>query len=146
MTTEETNKFFLDVLNFAIHQLVTDGSLPATAVVLTTTGECAGCKLEFTDAKSKSAAIANFVSDLKEQKPPCAVVVVPISTSVGRGKKRKTSLCVAFQSIHNKFVSIVDYEKTKAGEFAFETPHFCDDNEIILSGHEYFGDAFASGK
>jgi hypothetical protein len=143
MTTEETNKFFLDALNFAIHQLVTDGSLPATAVVMTNSGDYAGCKLQFTDAKSKSAAIANFISDLKEQKPPCAVVVVPISTSAGRGKKRKTSLCVAFQSLHTKFVSIVDYEKSKTGEFAFEAPHFCDDNEIILSGHEYFGDAFA---
>jgi hypothetical protein len=142
MTTEETNKFFLDALNFAIHQLVTDGSLPATAVLLTSGGEYAGCKLQFTDAKSKSEAIANFVSELKEQKPPCAVVVVPISTSAGRGKKRKTSLCVAFQSFLNKFVSVVNYEKTKNGEFVFETPYFCDDNEIVLSGHEYFGDAF----
>jgi hypothetical protein len=142
MTTEETNKFFLDALNFAIQQLVTDGSLPATAVVMTTAGEYVGCKLQFTDPKSKSHAIANFVSDLKEQKPPCAVVVVPISTSAGRGKKRKTSLCVAFQSAHNKFVSIVDYEQKKSGEFVFEAPYFCDDNEIILSGHEYFGDAF----
>lgn len=142
MTTEEINKFFLDALNFAINQLITDGSLPATAVLMTTTGEIAGCKLQFTDAKSKSAAIASFLSDLKEQKPPCAVVVVPISTSMGRGRKRKTSLCVAFQSFHNKFVSIVDYEKSKTAEFTFEAPHFCDDNEIILSGHEYFGDAF----
>jgi len=142
MTTEETNKFFLDALNFAIHQLVTDDSIPATAVLMTTSGEYAGCKLQFTDAKSKSDAIAIFVSELKELKPPCAVVVVPISTSEGRGKKRKTSLCVAFQSLHNKFVSIVNYEKMKNGEFIFETPYFCDDNEIILSGHEYFGDAF----
>jgi len=146
MTTEETNKLFLDALNFAIHQLVTDGSLPATAVLLTAGGEYTGCKLQFTDAKSKSEAIANFVSELKEHKPPCAVVVVPISTSTGRGRKRQTSLCVAFQSFHNKFVSMVNYEKTKNGEFVFETPYFCDDNEIILSGHEYFGDAFNSGK
>jgi hypothetical protein len=142
MTTEETNKFFLYALNLAINQLVIDGSIPAIAVLMTKGGEYAGCKLQFTDAKSKSVAIANFVSDLKEQKPPCAVVVVPISTSVGRGKKRETSLCVAFQSFHNKFVSIVNYEKTKDGELIFETPYFCDDNEIILSGHEYFGDAF----
>ncbi|MFA7402362.1 MAG: hypothetical protein WC007_00085 [Pelobacteraceae bacterium] len=146
MTAEETNKFFLDALNFAIHQLVTDGSLPATAVLKTTDGEYAGCKLQFTDAKSKSAAIANFVLELKDQKPPCAVVVVPISTGVGRGKKRKTSLCVAFQSFHNRFVSMVNYEKTKNSEFVFETPYFCDDSEIVLSGHEYFGDAFDSGK
>ena len=142
MTTEETNKFFLDALNFAINQLVTEGSLSAAAVLMTKGGEYAGCKLQFTDAKSKSVAIANFVSDLKEQKPPCAVVVVPITTSVGRGKKRKTSLCVAFQSTNNKFVSIVNYEQSKNGEFIFESPYFCNDNEIILSGHEYFGDAF----
>ena len=142
MTTEETNKFFSGALNFTINQLVTEGSLPATAVVMTAGGEYAGCTLNFTDAKSKSAAIATFVQELKAQKPPCAVVVVPISTGAGRGKKRKTSLCVAFQSYHNKFVSLVNYEKTKEGEFVFETPHFCDDNEIILSGHEYFGDAF----
>jgi hypothetical protein len=143
MTTEEANKFFLDALTFATNQLITDGSLPATAVIMTNNGAYAGCKLQFTDAKSKFEAIAGFVSELKEQKPPCAVVVVPISTSAGRGRKRKTSLCVAFQSFHNKFVSIVNYEKTKGGEFVFETPHFCDDNEIILSGHEYFGDAFS---
>jgi hypothetical protein len=142
MTTEEINKFFLDALGFGINQLVTDASLPAAAVVMTTGGGYAGCKLQFTDAKRKSEAIANFVLDLKELKPPCAVVIVPISTSAGRGKKRKTSLCVAFQSIHNKFVSIVNYDKTKNGEFFFETPYFCDDNEIILNGHEYFGDAF----
>lgn len=65
---------------------------------------------------------------------------------MGRGKKRKTSLCVAFQSFHNKFVSVVNYEKKRNGEFVFETPYFCDDNEIILSGHEYFGDAYDSGK
>ena len=146
MNTEETNKFFLDALNFAINQFVTDGSIPAMAVLKTTTGEYAGCKLQFTDAKSKFEAIVNFVSELKEQNPPCAVVVVPISTSMGRGKKRKTSLCVAFQSFNNKFVSLVNYEKKKDGEFIFETPYFCDDNEIILSGHEYFGDAFDSGK
>jgi hypothetical protein len=142
MTSEETNKFFLDALNFAINQFLTDGSLSATAVVKTTGGEYAGCKLQVTDAKSKYEAIASFVSDLKEQKPPCAVVVVPISMSMGRGKKRKTSLCVAFQSFQNKFVSMVNYEKSKTGEFVFETPYFCDDNEIVLSGHEYFGDAF----
>lgn len=146
MTTDETNKFFLEALNFAIHQLVTDGSLPATAVVKPPGGEYAGCKLQFTDAKSKSVTIANFVAELKEQKPACAVVIVPISTGAGRGRKRKTSLCVAFQSTHNKFVSMVNYEKTKNGEFIFDTPYFCEDNEIILSGHEYFGDAFSLGK
>jgi hypothetical protein len=142
MTPEEINKFFLDALNFAMNQLVTDGTLPATAVVMTTSGEYAGCTLQFTDAKSKSEAIANFVSELKEQKPPCAVVVVPISTNAGKSKKRKTSLCVAFQSFETKFVSLVNYENTNSGEFVFETPYFCDDNEIILCGHEYFGDAF----
>ncbi|MDA8430814.1 MAG: hypothetical protein M0T70_16290 [Geobacteraceae bacterium] len=142
MTTEEINKFFAGALNFAIHQLVSDGTLPATAVLMTRGGQYAGCTLRFTGAKSKSEAIARFVSELKEQKPPCAVVVVPISTGAGRGRKRKTSLCVAFQSYHNKFVSMVDYEHTKNGEFVFETPYFCDDNEIILCGHEYFGDAF----
>ncbi|MDD2850899.1 MAG: hypothetical protein PHY09_03245 [Desulfuromonadaceae bacterium] len=142
MTTEVINKFFLDALNYAINQFVTDGSPPALAVLMTTNGEYAGCTLQFTNAKSKSEAIATFVSELKEQKPPCAVVIVPISASAGRGRKRKTSLCVAFQSSRNKFVSIVDYKKSKNGEFEFETPYFCDDNEIILSGHEYFGDAF----
>lgn len=142
MTADEINKFFLDALNYAMNQLVTKGSMPATAVLMTTDGEYAGCKLQFTDAKSKTEAITTFVSELKEQKPPCAVVVVPISTSAGRGRKRKTSLCVAFQSFHSKFVSLVNYEITKNGEFVFETPYFCDVNEIVLSGHEYFGDAF----
>ena len=142
MTTEETNKFFLDALNFAINQLVSAGSNPATAVLMTRGGEYAGCTLRFTDAKSKSEAIATFVLELKNKQPPCALVVVPISTTAGRGRKHNTSLCVAFQSFHNKFVSIVNYEKTKNGEFVFETPYFCDDNEIILCGHEYFGDAF----
>jgi hypothetical protein len=144
MTTEEINKFFLDALNFTINQLITDGAITATAVLMTKPGQYEGCKLQFTGAKSKAEAVAAFVSELKEKKPPCAVVVVPISTSAGRGRKRKTSLCVAFQSFQNKFVSIVNYEKGKNGEFVFETPYFCDDNEIILSGHEYFGDAFAS--
>lgn len=146
MTEQETNKFFLDALNYAINQLVTDGQLPATAVVMTNDGEYAGCQLQFSDAKSKSEAIAIFVSELKDKKPPCAVVVVPISTSTGRGKKRKTSLCFAFQSYHNKFVSLVNYDKTKQGEFIFETPYFCDDNEIVLSGYEFFGNAFELGK
>jgi hypothetical protein len=141
MTTEETNKFFLDALNYAINQLVTDGSMTATAVLMTTAGEYVGCKLQFTNAKSKSEAIAMFVSELKEKKPPCAMVIVPVLVSAGRGRKRKTSLCVAFQSSHNKFVSMVNYEK-KNDEFVFEPPYFCDDNEIILCGHEYFGDAF----
>jgi hypothetical protein len=141
MTPEEINKFFLDALNYVTNQLVIDGSMPATAVVMTTTGEYVGCKLQFTNAKSKSEAIAMFVSELKEKKPPCAMVVVPMSVSAGRGRKRKTSLCVAFQSSHNKFVSMVNYEK-KNDEFVFEPPYFCDDNEIILCGHEYFGDAF----
>ena len=142
MTTKETNKFFLDALNFAILQLTTDGSLPATAVVKLPDSSCTGCNLQFTDAKSKSEAIAVFVSELKEIKPLCAIVIVPLSISAGRGKKRKTSLCVAYQSHQNKFVSIVNYEKSKNGEFTFEAPYFCDDNEIILSGHEYFGDVF----
>ena len=142
MTSEEINKFFLDALNYVTKQLMTDGSIPATAVVMTADGEYAGCRMQFTDAKSKTEAIAAFVSELKEKRPPCAVVIVPLSTSAGRGRKRNTSLCVAFQSIHNKFVSTVAYEKKKSGEFIFETPHFCDDYEIILSGHEYFGDAF----
>lgn len=142
MTTEEINRFFSGALNFAMNQLVSDGSLPATAVLMTTGGEYAGCTLHFTGAKSKSEAIARFVSELKEQKPPCAVVVVPISTGAGRGRKRKTSLCVAFQSFQNQFVSMVEYEQTKDGKFVFETPYFCDDNEIILCGHEYFGDSF----
>jgi hypothetical protein len=144
MTSEEIDKFFLDALNFVINQLVTNDSIPATAVLMSKGGALAGCQLQFTDAKSKAEAITIFVAELKEITPPCAVVVVPISTSAGRGKKRKTSLCVAFQSFHNKFVSIVNYEKTKNGEFVFETPYFCDDSEIILCGHEYFGDAFTS--
>ena len=142
MTTEETNKFFLDALNFAIHQLTTDGSLPATAVVKHPDGSCAGCNVQFSDAKSKAAAIAAFVSELKHIKPQCAIIIVPVSISAGRGRKRKTSLCVAFQSHQNKFVSMVNYEKSKTGEFTFEAPYFCDDNEIVLSGHEYFGDVF----
>jgi hypothetical protein len=141
MTTEDINKFFIDALNYAINQLVTDGSLPATAVLLTKAGEHVGSKLQFTTAKSKSEAIAMFVSELKENKPLCAIVVVPMSVSAGRDRKRKTSLCVAFQSSQNKFVSMVNYEKKK-DEFIFDPPHFCDDNEIILCGHEYFGDAF----
>jgi len=142
MTAEETNKFFLDALNYAIDQLVSGGSLPATAVIMTANGEYAGCRLQFTNAKSKSEAIAMFVSELKEKKPPCAIVVVPMSIGMGRGRKRKTALCVAFQSHRNKFVSMVNYEKKNDG-FVFEPPYFCDDNEIILCGHEYFGDAFA---
>lgn len=142
MNIEETNKFFLDALAFAINRRVAGGSLLATAVLKTSSGELTGCSLQFTDAKSKSEAIAAFVSELKEIQPTCAVVIVPVSTSAGRGKKRKTSLCVAFQSYHSKFVSMVNYEKSKNGEFVFESPCFCDDNEIILSGHEYFGDAF----
>jgi hypothetical protein len=38
MTTEDVNKFFLDALNFAINQLVTNGSLTATAVLMSTDG------------------------------------------------------------------------------------------------------------
>jgi hypothetical protein len=37
---------------------------------------------------------------------------------------------------------MVNYEKTINGESVSETPYFCDDNEIILCGHEYFGNAF----
>lgn len=141
MTPEDTNKFFSEVLNYAINQLVADGAPPATAVMMTQAGEYVGCKLKFTTAKSKAEAIAAFVSELKEKKPLCAVVVVPMSVGAGRGRKRKLSLCVAFQSSDNKFVSMVNYEK-KNDEFVFEPPYFCDDNEIILCGHEYFGDAF----
>src|SRR3974390_1917973 len=101
MTPEETNKFFLDALNYAINQLVSDGSLPAAAVIMTAAGDRVGCRLQFTHAKSRTEAIAMFVSELKEKKPPCAIVVVPMSVGRGRGRKRKTSLCVAFQSYHN---------------------------------------------
>lgn len=142
MTSEETNQFFQDSLNYAVQQILSDDSLPTTAVIMNTSGKRSGCALPFTDAKSRTASIAEFVDELKSIKPKCAIVVVPISTSAGRGKKRKTSLCVAFQSATTKFVSMVDYSKSKSGEFTFEPPYFCDDNEIILNGHEYFGDAF----
>ncbi len=142
MTVDEINSFFLVALNYALRQRESDGQLPATAVIQSATGTCTGCTLHFSDAKSKAEAIARFVSELKTIRPPCAVVVVPIPLGTGKRGKRKNSLCVAFQSLQNKFVSVVNYETTKKGEFVFESPHFCDDTEIILSGHEYFGDAF----
>ena len=143
MIKDDTDKFFLYALNLAINELVTDGSLPVTAMIVTPEGAYVGCKLRFTDAASKSKAIAGFVDELKELRPRCAVVIEQISTAAGKGKKRKTSLCVAFQSCNSKFVSMVTYVKAKNGEFVFEEPYFCTATEIILCGHEYFGDAFA---
>ncbi len=143
MTAEEINNFFLVALNYAINQLVTEGQLPATAVIKTATGECTACTLHITETRSKSEAIAGFVAELTALRPPCAVVVVPISPTAGKRGKRTTSLCVAFQSFQKKFVSLVNYEKSKKGEFVFDAPYFCDDTEIVLFGHEYFGDAFA---
>ena len=142
MTSDEINGFFTVALNYAVNQLVTDGQLPATAVIKTATGACTACTLPFTDARSKAEAIATFVTELTALRPHCAVVVVPISQSNGKRGKQSSSLCVAFQSFQNKFVSLVHYSRSKKGEFSFEAPYFCDDTEIVLSGHEYFGDAF----